>query len=262
MPKGKYVNSTGKKYNSLTVLSETKKNNKIYCECLCDCGNIKLVRKGYVTKGLQKNCGCTKSLIGKRFGKLTVLSDTNLKNKNGRKIYLCLCDCGKTKQIVSDYLLKGTRSCGCLLHQEKYDNLIGKRFGKLLVLKEVEKTFQSQRQFLCLCDCGNEKIIPGSNLIHGQSTSCGCNKGYVENTKINLIKRKEAYPNSKSGIKGVWQDNKGYWHAMITVCKKRIFFYGGLGENGKIKCVRWRKEMVEKYHNPLIKKYEEKNFMR
>ena len=136
--------------------------------------------------------------------------------------------------------------------QPKYDDLIGKRFDKWLVIKEVEKTNQGQRRFLCKCDCGNEKKVLGSNLIYGESTSCGCNKGYVESTKLDMIARQEAYPNSKSGIKGVWQDKKGYWNAMITIQKERIFFYGGSGVEGKEKAIKWREEMVEKYHKPIL----------
>ena len=141
------------------------------------------------------------------------------------------------------------------MHQKKYDNIVGKKIEKLEVLKEVEKTKSGQRQFLCRCDCGNEKIVLGANLIYGETTSCGCNKGYVENTKINLLKMERAYPNSKSGIKGVWQDKNGYWHAIITVSRKRIQYYGGAGKTGKDKCIAWRNEMVEKYHKPLISKY-------
>lgn len=255
MPKGKYVSSVGKKYNKLFVLEEIKKNNSLYCVCKCDCGNIKEIKKDAVIRGITTSCGCKYSLVGQRFGKLLVVSETDERTKKGRKKYICKCDCGNTKIVGGDSLNAGTKSCGCLLYQKEYDNLIGKKFEKIKVIKEVEKTKHSQRQFLCECDCGNTKIVLGSNLIHGETTSCGCNKGYVEKTKINLLKIDKAYPNSKSGIKGVWQDKKGYWHAIITVCGKRIFYYGGAGDVGKDKCVSWREEMVEKYHKPLIEKY-------
>lgn len=257
MPKGKYIDSTGKKYNSLIVLEEVRKNDVIYCHCRCDCGKEKLIKKSDVTRGITKTCGsgCKKSLVGLRQGMLTVIKETK-KRDNGRKVYLCQCDCGKEKYISSAILHAGVKSCGCLLHQTKYDDLIGKKFDKLLVIKEVEKTKYGQRQFLCKCDCGKEKILLGANLIYGESTSCGCNRGYVENTKINLLKIEKAYPNSKSGIKGVYQDKKGGWHAMITVCKKRIFYYGGVGEEGKDRSIKWRNEMVEKYHKPIIEKYQ------
>lgn len=38
----------------------------------------------------------------------------------------------------------------------------GDRFGKLVVIKEVERKYFSDgsptRQWLCKCDCGNEKL--------------------------------------------------------------------------------------------------------
>ncbi len=49
-------------------------------------------------------------MIGKRFGKLTVLSECEtMKHK-----YKCLCDCGNIKYISKYHLLDGhTKSCGC-----------------------------------------------------------------------------------------------------------------------------------------------------
>lgn len=53
-------------------------------------------------------------------------------------MWFCQCDCGNTKEVAADALLKdsrGIKSCGCLL-KEKHDNdLIGKHFGKLEVIE-------------------------------------------------------------------------------------------------------------------------------
>lgn len=58
-------------------------------------------------------------LIGKRFGRLTVLEVIG-KNKKGCYIYKCKCDCGKYKQTNSHYLLGGiTKSCGCLQSESR-----------------------------------------------------------------------------------------------------------------------------------------------
>lgn len=254
----KRIDSTGKKFNKLLVIEEVKEGKEWFCKCICDCGTEKLIRKYLVTHNVVKSCGCSQynKLIGRKIGKLQVLEEVPERTKRGRKKYLCKCDCGNIKVISSDCLSgENTKSCGCLLHQTKYDELIGKKFDKLTVIKEVEKSKYGQRQFLCKCDCGNEKVILGINLITNQSTSCGCNRGYVENTKINMLEMKNAYSNSKSGIRGVWQDKNGYWSAIITVSRKRIPFYGGPGEEGKRKCIEWRKQMVEKYHKPIIKRY-------
>lgn len=70
-------------------------------------------------------------IIGKKFGKLTVLSFNHKKQiftknniKNGYKyFYLCICECGN-KTIVSRHhlLFKHTQSCGCLTSIHNHSN--------------------------------------------------------------------------------------------------------------------------------------------
>lgn len=52
-------------------------------------------------------------------------------------------------------------------------DIIGKRFGKLVVLKYVEH-INHRPYYLCKCDCGNTKIVNGHNLQQGGIISCGC----------------------------------------------------------------------------------------
>ena len=57
----------------------------------------------------------------------------------------------------------------------------GTKFGLLTVL-EREEDFRypnglKATAYRCLCECGNEKVIAASNLIHGRSKSCGCQIG-------------------------------------------------------------------------------------
>jgi hypothetical protein len=58
-----------------------------------------------------------------------------------------------------------------------YTDLIGKRFNRLLILKEVGPLIQGGqkfRAFLTRCDCGNEKIITAYYVRSGHTKSCGC----------------------------------------------------------------------------------------
>lgn len=56
--------------------------------------------------------------IGKVYGRLTVISRFGV-NKNHKILYLCKCECGKTKEIIGAELRNGrTKSCGCF-RQEK-----------------------------------------------------------------------------------------------------------------------------------------------
>lgn len=72
-------------------------------------------------------------LVGKRFGRLVVISKAN-KNKWGKLSWLCCCDCGKkTIVIVSDLKNSKTRSCGCLHHDKitKHGHTIGHTPSKI-----------------------------------------------------------------------------------------------------------------------------------
>lgn len=52
-------------------------------------------------------------LVGKRFGRLTVVKFYESRNKT--RYWECLCDCGNTKIVSSSCLVHGvTKSCGCL----------------------------------------------------------------------------------------------------------------------------------------------------
>lgn len=57
-------------------------------------------------------------------------------------------------------------------------DLIGKRFGKLTVVKrakdKVDKTGRTYIMWECNCDCGNRTIIRNASLRSGHTSSCGC----------------------------------------------------------------------------------------
>lgn len=56
-----------------------------------------------------------KSLTGKRFGKLLVLSRVGQVKPGGISIWLCRCDCGTEKELLYNHLTSlKTKSCGCL----------------------------------------------------------------------------------------------------------------------------------------------------
>lgn len=117
-----------------------------------------------------------KDLCGQKFGYLTVLEKTG-KRKGSQPIYLCKCDlCGQIVEQTSNHLSKSTKSCGCLYYNKEYDNLINKKFGKLTVVSEIEKSKNRERMFKCKCDCGNIKDISGHNLIYNHVKSCGCSR--------------------------------------------------------------------------------------
>ena len=55
-------------------------------------------------------------------------------------------------------------------------DLIGRKFGKLLVL-ESSDNLGKNIAWLCRCDCGVKKSVLAYNLLAGKSRSCGCVRG-------------------------------------------------------------------------------------
>lgn len=53
-------------------------------------------------------------------------------------------------------------------------NLNGMRFGQFVVQeRHYENARGGRAKWLCLCDCGRQVAVVSSNLINGNSTSCG-----------------------------------------------------------------------------------------
>lgn len=55
-------------------------------------------------------------------------------------------------------------------------DLKGQRFHRLVAIECCGKTRQGNFLWLCQCDCGNSVTVAGSNLLRGNSKSCGCYK--------------------------------------------------------------------------------------
>ncbi|MDQ0154927.1 hypothetical protein [Robertmurraya andreesenii] len=53
------------------------------------------------------------------------------------------------------------------------NEMIGKRFGKLVV-KEYHGKKGRAKTWLCLCDCGNTRIVKTAYLNDGTASHCGC----------------------------------------------------------------------------------------
>ena len=178
---------SGNKFGRLTVISLSHSDKKgTFWKCVCDCGNSKVVSRSNLVSGNTVSCGCQRiekarnrllghtppnkssmDMIGKRFGSLVVVSFVGVHKHRSR--WSCLCDCGNTTETTTNQLTTmGTTSCGCT----RRENLVGKRFGQLVVQKYVY-TKKTKAYWSCLCDCGATIITSANMLKVGDKTSCG-----------------------------------------------------------------------------------------
>lgn len=55
-----------------------------------------------------------RDLTGQKFGKLTAVKDVE-RSRNGHVRWLCWCECGGTKSVLSTHLVQGNiKHCGCV----------------------------------------------------------------------------------------------------------------------------------------------------
>ena len=150
----------------------------------CDCGNYGIAAAGDLRSGRIKSCGCFRhqkakerlnDLTGLRFGKLVVESRSN--NKGSAVCWNCICDCGNRTVVRSAQLTSGrTKSCGCLKHDNS--KLLGKgiidrtgiRIGTYTVISRIEGT--SPVMWRCVCDCGQERIVPSAYISKNSIGPC------------------------------------------------------------------------------------------
>lgn len=113
-------------------------------------------------------------LQGKVFGDLTVTKrGPNTSDKKAQ--WYCLCSCGKEVLRTSRALRNGLTNCGCK-KQTTVKDLTEQKFGRLLVIERAGSDNNKKALWNCLCDCGKQVVIRGSDLIAGKIKSCGCLK--------------------------------------------------------------------------------------
>ena len=109
-------------------------------------------------------------------------------------------------------------------------NIVGCRFGRLVVTAESGRTKGKWGRIAwkCQCDCGNTAIITGKLLKNGESASCGCLRR--ETTKKRF---------TKHGSRN--SPEYSIWSHIIQRCtnknNKDFKYYGG---RGITVCSRWQ----------------------
>lgn len=53
-------------------------------------------------------------------------------------------------------------------------DLLGRRFGKLVVVGTATRGKSNKVRWLCVCDCGEEAVVLSNYLRRGDTKSCGC----------------------------------------------------------------------------------------
>jgi len=111
---------------------------------------------------------------------------------------------------------------------------IGVRYGMLTVVSLERRVFRSSRQgyanyWKCLCDCGNETQVHQSNLVSGNTKSCGC-----KSSRLTIGDRVTTHGMSETPTYTSWRAMKDRCYQPSHKEYKR---YGAVGISV---CKRWR----------------------
>lgn len=134
-----------------------------------------------------------------------------------------------------------------------YDNLIGKRFGKLTVVeyshsvilyKPNGKIRKTKRYYNCKCDCGKKIVICAYNLtIKNFTKSCGCE--VIKKCKENF---------TKHGLR----DSRLFhiWAGIRARCFRETEpAYRKYGARGITVCYEWNKDFMSFYNWAMANGY-------
>lgn len=99
----------------------------------------------------------------------------------------------------------------------RYKDIAGMRFGSLTAIRYVGSDAKGHAQWLCKCDCGNEKVVLSGKLLSGHTTACG-HKGHKVRTYCPGRDNPRLYE--------VWKGMKARCHNSNNKC---YYLYGAKG---------------------------------
>ena len=214
------LDRTGVRYGALVALALVSNGDKgPVWSFRCDCGTM-VERVASNVVGAAKaakapNCGCllrgrastlSRDLTGRTFGRLTALRCLPAAPHRNGVHWVCRCACGNEKTLRSGLLTTGqTISCGCAVRENTGRRMVdgsgavtlagrlasavavGDTFGRLTVTGEANRR-RGRRFMSCTCACGAAVDVQASQLVAGQTKSCGCLRGTAHMRRGRAIK--------------------------------------------------------------------------
>lgn len=115
----------------------------------------------------------------------------------------------------------------------KLIDISNQRFGRWMAIKPSNETGTDRgKKWLCLCDCGTEKYVRGTDLRFGYTKSCGCLKNE------NIGNRRRTHGMSNTLLYEIWKSMKARCYRKTS---KDYPNYGGAGIRV---CDEWKEDFI------------------
>lgn len=111
-------------------------------------------------------------------------------------------------------------------------NLLGRSFGRLVVIGRAANPPGEQARWHCKCSCGGDAIVRGQMLREGRTQSCGC----IHREQVASRNTKHGHSSINKGITPTYYS----WTGMIARCTSPNHrAYSRYGGRGIQVCERW-----------------------
>ncbi len=164
-----------------------------------------------------------KNRVGDRYGRLLVISYAGKDHRN-KHSWLCLCNCGKSKVVVSDNLSsKKSKSCGCLRNEflARKGNQYGLYKDREAALLKVQYSHLKRRNkklgFVDMIDLKRFSILSKSSCKY-----CGVSHSREIEDRLNESKKQKRLSDHILKCNGIDRidSKKGYtFDNSVTCCK-------------------------------------------
>lgn len=113
------------------------------------------------------------------------------------------------------------------------------RFGRLTVLHREAPTGREKGRWACECDCGQRRVVRGTSLRSGVTTSCGCLRD--ERLRVSRARQSQHLPFQGAASTPEYKS----WMAMILRCENpRDPSYPRYGGRGIKVCASWSRSFA------------------
>ena len=175
-------------------------------------------------------------VIGNKYNDIIITGP--IKKENGFSYFGCECaSCGDKYWIKADHIGR-VKCCQRCAQKAKIRDLSGQRFGRLVAIKYIGRE-NGRTLWRCKCDCGSESITGYSNLMSGNTRSCGClEKENLSSKEFRRNHRRSASKDLDITLRG--HPLYGLWSSMLTRCyNPSSGSYKHYGGRGITVCDRW-----------------------
>lgn len=118
-----------------------------------------------------------------------------------------------------------------------FNNLVGRRFGRLVVVSRGANAPRGRTRWTCDCDCGATALVHAVSLINGHTQSCGC----LQRQRTSDAAKTSSRTHGKTGV-----PEHVTWTAALSRCRNpNATSYKRYGGRGIAMCERWASSFEE-----------------